>query len=543
MVAYSPHGDDARDVTIRYLRNRTLPGKTKGFRIPPEDVPVYDISGQKMDSYRVDWFAGVLSAYQRKPRENWSQAEIAEADELERWMEGEGEGVPDKKKGAEDENITTISGYKNHPTLVLERHLKRDEAVIPGRTPTTTLTTGKGSAKVTENVYQRSDIAVCKTAENWYREEGLTIKSGEQPLKQVKRRAATLTRKREIEAQLREGETAMQGMYARHQTEPYVPPPVVDGKVLTNAFGNIDVYVPSMVPEGGVHVPLKGAGRVAKKLGISYAEAVTGFEFHMQRAVPVVEGVVVARENEGLVKDAWRQEEEERKRREDGKRIVEALGRWRRFLLKLRVLGRLREEWTETHGEEEEEREEINPFVRRDVRTDSGGGGFVPDQGQEPGGDDEELEPGGFFLEDDEEEVQEPGGFMLVDEDEEAEDPAATFTASAGGFILDIEEDKPADKRPIKDLPKGKEVIRSPYFSQNPLRKKKPNIATTTVEPPPPMANSPRTRRTLESVTITNREKPSAAGGEKGTPKRSGRAVKSRYLDSGPKEVDEELDE
>ena len=51
-----------------------------------------------------------------------------------------------------------------------------------------------------------------------------------------------------------EGET---GLYAEFQTEVYVPPPVVEGRVPKNSFGNIDIYVPSMVPQGGTHVPRK----------------------------------------------------------------------------------------------------------------------------------------------------------------------------------------------------------------------------------------------------------------------------------------------
>lgn len=59
----------------------------------------------------------------------------------------------------------------------------------------------------------------------------------------------------------------------------YSPPPVVGGKIRRNSFGNIDIYVPSMIPLGAVHLPLKGCAKLARRLGIDYAEAVTGFEF------------------------------------------------------------------------------------------------------------------------------------------------------------------------------------------------------------------------------------------------------------------------
>lgn len=58
----------------------------------------------------------------------------------------------------------------------------------------------------------------CKSVENWYR-DGRVIKEGEQALKKVKPRAATLNRKREIEDAQRDGETVLQGLYALEQTE------------------------------------------------------------------------------------------------------------------------------------------------------------------------------------------------------------------------------------------------------------------------------------------------------------------------------------
>ena len=62
-----------------------------------------------------------------------------------------------------------------------------------------------------------------------------------------------------------------------------------------------------------IHWLDKGIAKVAKAIGISYAEACvslclknaanqqTGFEFKKQRAIPVINGIVVAEENEDLV--------------------------------------------------------------------------------------------------------------------------------------------------------------------------------------------------------------------------------------------------
>lgn len=47
----------------------------------------------------------------------------------------------------------------------------------------------------------------------------MVIKEGQQPLKRVKPRVATLNRKREIEEAKRDGEIIMQGLYSEEQTE------------------------------------------------------------------------------------------------------------------------------------------------------------------------------------------------------------------------------------------------------------------------------------------------------------------------------------
>jgi xeroderma pigmentosum group C-complementing protein len=65
---------------------------------------------------------------------------------------------------------------------------------------------------------------------------GRVVRAGEQPLKYVKQRAATLNRRRELEIRANvEGANgsgnAMQGLYAERQTEIYIPPPVIDVRI------------------------------------------------------------------------------------------------------------------------------------------------------------------------------------------------------------------------------------------------------------------------------------------------------------------------
>jgi hypothetical protein len=51
---------------------------------------------------------------------------------------------------------------------VLERHLKREEALKPGSKPVRTFTSGKGEKAREEVVFNRADVYICRTVENWY---------------------------------------------------------------------------------------------------------------------------------------------------------------------------------------------------------------------------------------------------------------------------------------------------------------------------------------------------------------------------------------
>lgn len=113
---------------------------------------------------------------------------------------------------------------KPKSSYVLERHLLRDQVISQDAHEL-----GKFRG---EPVYSRSQVLQLKAAENWIR-HGRVVREGEQPLKYVKQRAATINRKRELEIRAEteganSGSAVMQGLYAEEQTEAYVPPPVID---------------------------------------------------------------------------------------------------------------------------------------------------------------------------------------------------------------------------------------------------------------------------------------------------------------------------
>ena len=386
VVAYSPD-KSAKDVTTRYLRRRTWPGKTKGYRLPVEKIPVPG-RGRKGQFFEYDWARVIMRIYKRPESQRTIVDDIEDAQDLQPKQ-------PDKKPAKEGD---TLQSLRTSTEFILERFLRREEALRPGSKPTRTFTTGKGAKAKEEPVYRRADVVKCLSAESWHK-EGRQIKMGETPLKRVPIRAVTLLRKREVDELEREtGEKPKQGLYAKFQTEYIIPPPIRNGVIPKNEYGNIDCFVPSMVPRGAVHVPWPGTVRICKKIGIDYAEAVTGFEFGSKMAVPVIEGVVIASENEELLTDAWMAEEAEKRKKEQLKNEKRILQTWRKFLFGLRIAERVREEYGGALEKDHEE-DEHNPFASRQTASSR-------QRRQEPlhdtGEEEEEEDPadrgGGFLL-------------------------------------------------------------------------------------------------------------------------------------------------
>lgn len=421
-IGFSADGT-AKDVTVRYLKRHQLPGKTKGMRMPVEKIPVYNRKGKVRRYEEYDWFRTLMSIYDRPEKKRTAADDLEEQTDLKPFKAGK------EMKEVEKESL---QWYKQSAEFVLEQHLRREEAIKPGAEPVKMFTAGKGDKAKEHPVYRRDDVLVCKTVESWHK-EGRALKDGEQPVKHVPMRAVTLVRKREMEDALREtGEKLQQGLYSRDQTDWIIPPPIQNGIIPKNAFGNMDVYVPTMVPKGAVHLPLKGSAKLCKRMQIDFAEACTGFEFGKQRAVPVLTGVVVAKENEGMVRDAWRAEQAEQKRKEDTKRTGVALHWWRKMLMGLRIVQRMQQDYADGG----EKGEDVNPFVNKALREGRTGSAPAP---VPVGDDDQDDMEGGFFRPGhDEEEVpqrsyapveDEGGGFIVED-----------GADGGGGFMLDDEE-------------------------------------------------------------------------------------------------------
>lgn len=106
-------------------------------------------------------------------------------------------------------------------------------------------------------------MKVVKSSEQWYR-LGREIKLGEQPLKYVTARPRLKRVSDDEDSEVcnggQDGAGRQTALYVEFQTTLYEPPPVLYGKVPKNSFGNLDIFVPSMVPKGGVHLPCGAPG-------------------------------------------------------------------------------------------------------------------------------------------------------------------------------------------------------------------------------------------------------------------------------------------
>lgn len=318
-----------------------------------------------------------------------------------------------------------------------------------------------------EKIYRRRDVKLVRSARGWY-QLGRVIKVAQAPLKHVIRKKMPTTGNRknvdetddlwgepiEIDDGLRDGEV-LTGLYSLDQTEIYVPPPIIDGKVQRNAYGNIDVYVPSMIPEGGVLLRYPHIAVAARMAGIDYANAVTGFDFGGSgssgrkkqgrgTATARIDGIVIAKEYEEAVRAIYEHLAEEQEQEDREIAIMDALMGWRRCIIALRIKARLEKQ----HGKVEDLDAEVMP-VHPDEHEE---GGFIPDDridvrldapdqnelggGFEQSGSDfvNEENGGGFFNEDETETVTHKHDY---NHDEEARE---FLNDGDGGFIPEDEQ-------------------------------------------------------------------------------------------------------
>ncbi|EFJ23314.1 hypothetical protein SELMODRAFT_442877 [Selaginella moellendorffii] len=222
---------------------------------------------------------------------------------------------------------TNQQAYRNHHLYVMERWLTRYQVLHP-KGPILGTCGGKP-------VYPRTCVQDLHTKERWLR-EGFAVREGEEPVKIIKSR--NLARKVEGAPD----EPSLVLLFGKWQTDPWQPPPAVDGIVPKNERGHVDVWSEKCIPPGTVHLALPRVTPVVQMLGIDFAPAMVGFEIRQGRSVPVFQGVVVCDEFKDAILQVYRAEEERREAQLREKTEAQAALRWRQLLRSMVTRERLR---------------------------------------------------------------------------------------------------------------------------------------------------------------------------------------------------------
>ncbi|ROT81344.1 hypothetical protein C7M84_025526 [Penaeus vannamei] len=212
----------------------------------------------------------------------------------------------------------SIAEYKNHPLYALQRHLLKFEAIYPpDESPV-------GFIK-SEPVFPRESVYTLYSRDTWIK-EAKTVRVDEEPYKIVKARpkwdknTCQVVKDRPLE------------LFGEWQVEDYEPPLAKDGKVPRSEYGSVELFKPSMLPRGCVHIPISGLNRIARKLNIDCAPAMIGFDYHSGWSHPVYDGFVVCEEFKDTLIDAWNEDQAEQARKAEEKRIKRIYDNWKKLI-------------------------------------------------------------------------------------------------------------------------------------------------------------------------------------------------------------------
>ncbi|KAH8666671.1 hypothetical protein BX600DRAFT_380276 [Xylariales sp. PMI_506] len=348
-----------KDVTRRYVK--AYNAKTRKMRLESAVA-----NGER-------WWKKALKAFGREYTTDLDQIENNELKAAE-----EREPMP-----------RNVADFKDHPIYALERHLRRHEVLIPGATASGTV--GAGSKGPLERIYRRRDVRIARTREKWYR-LGREVSGDQAAVKFLPKPARRRSNHFDDEDNAGDDDAAGTPLFTVDQTTVYKAPPIVNGVIPKNRYGNLDVFVPSMVPEGGTYISDELGTHAAFILGIDYAPALTGFHFKGRKGTAVLHGVVVAVEHKEAVlaiiqglRDLAADMEQER-------RSKEVLRTWKRFLMNLRIRQRIWEGVDEEGEGEEGNRQKESVALAIEQEADAA-------NGSEDGSDEEFA--GGFIVDDD----------------------------------------------------------------------------------------------------------------------------------------------
>eukprot|EP00466_Bigelowiella_natans_P001675 jgi/Bigna1/140277/aug1.55_g14985 len=233
----------------------------------------------------------------------------------------------DLNQSVEQEPIPlTLGECKKHPIYAVEHFLTKFQVIRPkGKEHIVGTIISKGKVY---HVYRRCNVHTLQSREKWIR--SLRQRKGEEEGQQIALFGECIPRSK---------------------------------------YGHVEVWTKGHLPLGCLHVDLPRCERIAKKLGIQFAPAMTGFEVKSGRSVPVISGIVVRGEDAEIVKMAWAEVEEDRRRKKQAAedRMYKRL--WRELITNIVVKQKIMLGTDIGYGVEIEVEE------KEDEQKDGGGGG------------------------------------------------------------------------------------------------------------------------------------------------------------------------
>ncbi|KAG6580150.1 DNA repair protein [Phytophthora cinnamomi] len=268
-----------------------------------------------------------------------ASASLLKPEDLEKALE-------DEKKSLETLKLaegmpTSVEGFRKHHLYCLERHLGQLECLHPRKV--VGLFNG-------QPVFLREHVQPLQSAFKW-RRLGRVVKESERekPAKWQSRGSDAGSIQAGASDASDNGDGKPGGvslaLFGLWQTTSFEPPPLVDGRVPKNQYGNIEIWSPAHVPRGAVHLRLPRIDAIAEALGIDFAPAVVGFEVCNGRTMPKVAGIVVAQSCEAALLDAHaeRQQQTIEKAIQHNRKLV--LKRWEKLTKRLLLRQRLDDDY------------------------------------------------------------------------------------------------------------------------------------------------------------------------------------------------------
>lgn len=423
VLAYDRYGG-VKDVTRRYTQYYNA--RTSKRRIE---------SVSEKDEH---WYGQMLKGARSKYTQGrYNEADILESKEFHN--RDISEGVPNN-----------MTDFKNHPVYALESQLRQDEVIYPKNESSKCGTFRPMNKNTVVPVYKRSHVFQLRSAKAWYL-RGRVLKVGAQPLKTKEKQAS------QIEDDDDDGKVRL---YAEFQTELYRAPRIEDGQITKNAYGNVEIFTPTMMPENGHLVKvlelltIKLLERAARDiLRIDYARAIVAFDFgdtggkkNRNRTPSAKVGGILIDVQYKEAMDLIVENLLEIEREEQRKKVeLTALRAWSFFLKKLVITDRLNRQ----HGQLEDERmpEVTSTKIKEEPEDDDEEEGYYSvNSDDDSGGEDEYVvhetreERARKRAQEVKEEEDEHVG--IKDEDEEMEE---------GGFLLSPRE--PSVEQDNFDIP------------------------------------------------------------------------------------------